>query len=206
MILRVPAWEGYAWLEHGFGTRHSENWTHQPRRTWVNQTHSDIVISAAEPGFLGEGDALITAQPGLLLEIRTADCVPVLLVDPSRRVIAAVHAGWRGTAASILEKTVSAMIANFGAAPGNLFAAIGPAIERCCYEVGPEVAEKFGVVGRTHLDLISLNRQQLTTSGVPDGQIFRVGGCSRCGNETFHSYRRDGTAAGRMASAIAIRG
>jgi YfiH family protein len=89
------------------------------------------------------GDALVTNQPGLLLAVQVADCLPILLVDPQQRVVAAVHAGWRGTARRIAEKAVGRMRLEFGCEPGNLRAAIGPGIHRCCYEVGPEVAETF---------------------------------------------------------------
>lgn len=89
------------------------------------------------------GDAVITDQPGLLLAVQVADCLPVLLVEPDRRVVAAVHAGWRGTAKRIAEKTVGRMRQEFGCAPKRILAVIGPGIHRCCYEVGREVAEAF---------------------------------------------------------------
>lgn len=89
------------------------------------------------------GDAALTNQPGLLLAVQVADCLPLLLVDPGRRVVAAVHAGWRGTLAGIAEKTVGRMRRDFNCQPKRLLAAIGPGIHRCCYEVGPEVAEAY---------------------------------------------------------------
>lgn len=87
------------------------------------------------------GDALITGQPGLLLAVQVADCLPILLVDPRRRVVAAVHAGWRGTAKRVTEKTVGRMQQEFGSDPKTIVAAIGPGIHACCYQVGPEVVE-----------------------------------------------------------------
>ncbi len=90
-----------------------------------------------------QGDALLTAQAGLLLAAQTADCVPILLVDAKRRVVAAIHAGWRGTLARIAAKTLGRMRLEFGTRPADVVAAIGPAIGRCCYEVGPEVAQAF---------------------------------------------------------------
>jgi hypothetical protein len=90
-----------------------------------------------------QGDALLTSQPGLLLAVQTADCVPILLADPARRAVAAVHAGWRGTLARVVAKTVGRMRLEFGTRPADIVAAIGPAIGRCCYEVGPEVAQAF---------------------------------------------------------------
>jgi polyphenol oxidase len=110
----------------------------------LKQFHSDVICDF--DSLLGEacnGDASITATPKLLLGIQTADCVPILLVDPKNRAIAAVHAGWRGTLRRIVEKTIGRMGMQFGTRPGNLLAAIGPAIGGCCYEVGTEVAAAF---------------------------------------------------------------
>lgn len=203
MILRVPAWERLDWLQHGFGTRLSESWTHGQGRTTVQQVHSGTVREPSDPGDAGSGDALVTDRPGLLLEVRTADCIPILLVDPVRKAVAAVHAGWRGTEARIAAKTVSELSWRFQCR--DLEAAIGPGIEVCCFEVGPEVAERFGGAGRMTLDLVELNRAQLLEAGVAAGRIFRAGGCTRCGVDLYHSYRRDRDNAGRMASAIGIR-
>src|SRR5262249_40487911 len=93
---------------------------------------------------LPSGDALLTNQPGILLSVRTADCVPILFVDPARHVIAAVHAGWRGSLQRIAEKTVGEMRRALHSQPEELLAAIGPSIRACCYEVGQEVVEAFG--------------------------------------------------------------
>ncbi|MGA2984995.1 MAG: peptidoglycan editing factor PgeF [Terriglobia bacterium] len=89
------------------------------------------------------GDGLMTAEPGILLTIRIADCLPLLLVDPRRRVVAAVHAGWRGALARVIEKAVGDMRRTFGSDPQDLIAAVGPSIRACCYEVGEEVVEAF---------------------------------------------------------------
>jgi YfiH family protein len=205
MILRVPQWEGLAWLEHGFGTRHAERWTHTPGRATVRQEHSSTILIVDRPGDAGPGDALITVSAGVLLEIRTADCLPILLVDPVRHVVAAVHAGWRGTEARIVAGTVGAMVSRFDSDARQLQAAIGPGIEQCCFEVGEEVAERFGLQGRVNLNLVELNRQQLLDAGLTGEFIFRVGGCTRCDSERYHSFRRDRALAGRMEAAIAIR-
>lgn len=121
----------------------------------LKQRHTDIVrVVEGRPRGAGvvrerdgavklHGDALITDQPGLLLAVQVADCLPVLLVDPEKRVVAAVHAGWRGTVKRIAEKTVGEMRARFGCRPRDLRAAIGPGIHRCCYEVGRELVERF---------------------------------------------------------------
>jgi len=110
----------------------------------LRQIHSDIihVIDAAPPHPL-QGDALVTDVPGLLIAVQTADCVPILLADSEHRVVAAVHAGWRGTLKRIAEKTVGRMRMLFGSRPEKIFAALGPGIGRCCYEVGPDVAKEF---------------------------------------------------------------
>jgi len=113
----------------------------------LKQIHSDVVcafhvVNGAPPEPC-KGDASITAEAGLLLGVQTADCVPILLVDPKKRAVAAVHAGWRGTLARIVEKTAGQMQMRFASQPEDLLAAIGPAIGGCCYEVGTEVATQF---------------------------------------------------------------
>jgi purine-nucleoside/S-methyl-5'-thioadenosine phosphorylase / adenosine deaminase len=110
----------------------------------LRQIHSDFVyLFANVPAKLPQADAAISQQAGLLLAIQTADCVPILLADVRRRAVAAVHAGWRGTLARIVMKTLGRMRAEFGTKPGDVIAALGPAIGPCCYEVGPEVAQAF---------------------------------------------------------------
>ena len=110
----------------------------------LRQFHSDVIHVAAAPcAEAPKADALITGTRGLLLGVQTADCVPILLADTRRRVVAAVHAGWRGTLARIAVKTLGRMTMEFGTRARDVSAAIGPAIGRCCYEVGPEVAQAF---------------------------------------------------------------
>ena len=110
----------------------------------LRQFHSAVVhCFATAPAELCKGDAALTNSPGLLLGIQTADCVPILLVDPIKRVVAAVHAGWRGTLARIAEKTVGELRKRFRSDPRDLFAALGPAIGGCCYEVGTELVTQF---------------------------------------------------------------
>ena len=110
----------------------------------LHQIHSDVVrIFDATPSKQCKGDALATNRKGLLLGVRTADCSPVLVVDPKKRVVAAIHAGWRGTLARIVAKTIGQMQMEFGSQPKDLLAAVGPTIGGCCYEVGTEVAADF---------------------------------------------------------------
>jgi YfiH family protein len=110
----------------------------------LKQIHSDIIhLFDAAPAEACRGDASATNCPGLLLGVQTADCVPILLIDPKKRAVAAVHAGWRGTLARIVVKAIGKMQMQFGTRPAGLLAAIGPSIGGCCYEVGTEVATQF---------------------------------------------------------------
>ena len=120
-----------------------ENLSHWPLVT-LRQVHSDIIhFIDSPPDSQLPGDGLITATPGLLLGIQTADCLPIILLDPKRHAIGVFHAGWRGTVKRIVEKGVGEMHRRFGSRPGDLGAAIGPGIHGCCYQVGAEVREKF---------------------------------------------------------------
>lgn len=110
----------------------------------VKQVHSDIIhVLDAAPAHPLSGDGLITGAPGLMLAVKTADCVPVLIADAVRRVVGAFHAGWRGTAKRVVEKGVGILRRDFGSDPHDLRAAIGPSIRACCYAVGDEVREQF---------------------------------------------------------------
>lgn len=206
--------EQLPWLEHGFGTRQSSAWP--PRETkpaTARQIHSNRVIIADRAGDLGEGDALIANTPGLTLVIRTADCLPILIADPRNKAIAAVHAGWRGTVQQIVLETVRTMSEHFDTRPEDLMIAIGPGIGECCYEVGPEVAAQFSrffperndLGQQAKIGLAEAAIRQLRRNGGSMGQIDASGLCTRCLEAEFHSYRRDGEAAGRMFSAIGIR-
>lgn len=184
------------WLEHGFGTRTGP--LSQQSMATLTQIHSAVVLTADAPGLAGEGDALVTDRAGLAVSVRTADCYPVLLVDVDTRVVAAVHAGWRGTAAGV----VVAALKRMNSAPDRVWAAIGPGIGACCYEVGEEVAQRFGQHAG-QLDLAAANYRQLREAGVPDQNIEALPHCTFCQAEQFHSYRRDKDQAGRMISFIA---
>jgi hypothetical protein len=182
----------------------------------LKQIHSAIVsdiddTSAANEAV--EGDAAVTGLQGAVLGIQTADCLPILVADSQARAIAAIHAGWRGTAARIAENTVSRLISGFGIDPKDLIASIGPHIGVCCYEVGEEVVEAIGDPAaferrgewpRPHLSLAQANRRQLLNAGLPDHQIEVSSLCTRCREDLFYSYRRDAKKAGRMLSVIGI--
>jgi len=110
----------------------------------LKQIHSDVIhLFDAAPAQPCQGDASVSNRPGLLLGVQTADCVPILLVDPKKRAVASIHAGWRGTLRRIVVKAIGQLQMHFKSKPGDLFAAIGPSIGGCCYEVGAEVATQF---------------------------------------------------------------
>ena len=187
------------WLKHGFGTKAAP--LSQDGMVSLQQIHSAQVLRATlSEGCEGQGDALITKQPGVTLSIRTADCLPILLADIEHRAVAAVHAGWRGTAARILEATLERMHREFGTEPAHVVAAIGPGIGVCCYEVGAEVASQFGKLQAGHLDLAAENQKQLERARVR--AFDTLVHCTRCDPRNFHSFRRDKEEAGRMISWI----
>ncbi len=154
-VLTVPRLERIPWLVHGFGTGswHEDDFTAAPAFAGftpviMRQIHSAIVHRLEPvPEWKLEGDALITNVPGLLLVVRTADCLPVLFVDEARKAVGSVHCGWRGTRGRILERAVVALRESYGTDPASLLAALGPCIGPCCYEVGPEVKASFVEAG-----------------------------------------------------------
>lgn len=188
----------------------------------INQTHSDAVfvhnaerrVSEADEGF----DAHITNNSGIAISVVTADCVPVLLIDRKKRIVAAVHAGWRGTAKKIVQKTVEKMSDYFGSKSEDLTAGIGPAIGQCCYEVDEKVIEpmekEFDYLNRFsiqkkenkwHLDLQMINKEQLIETGLKPSNINIVSLCTSCYPDMFYSYRRDGAGTGRMMAVVMIK-
>ncbi len=204
-IYRAAALDCFPWLVHGFGTRHADIPAQFAHLATLKQIHSASCVAAGgRRGILGQGDALLENTPGAVVAVKTADCVPLLLVDARRRAVAAVHAGWRGTAAGIAASALAAMGERFGTHPADVHAAIGPAIGPCCYEVGPEVAAQFGEQGRVRLDLPAINRRQLLEAGVTADRIHASNLCTMCRAGEFDSFRRDGEAAGRMFSFIGI--
>jgi YfiH family protein len=200
--LQSPILSALPWATHGFGTRHPTPIPHSVSN--LKQIHSNLVLRADQPGNLGQGDALITNQPGLAISVRTADCYPILLVDARHHAVAAIHAGWRGTAAKIVIKTLERMNAEFGTELNDVAAAIGPGIGVCCYEVGKDVSKQFGFAEKTHVNLALENRKQLESSGVPAQNIQALDVCTFCDAERFFSYRREKDKAGRMTSFIQI--
>ncbi len=187
----------------------------------LQQIHSDLVYSFPSEfakKFSVAGDGLITDQTGMLLSVQTADCLSVLMVDPEKRVVAAIHAGWRGTLKRIVEKAVAKMQAHFSCRPAQCLAVVGPAIRRCCYEVGQEVVEAFHAefdyartlfqsqsTGRKTLDLALACQYQLLRSGFAADHIFADPPCTSCHTDLFFSHRAERGKTGRMMGVIGLR-
>ncbi len=164
-------------------------------------------------------DALVTNMPHLLLGVKTADCVPIILGDERNGACAAVHAGWRGTLASILSRALERMRAEYGTRAEDVRAAIGPAAGACCYEVGAEVIEAFSTkfpnsnhlftptrAGHALVDLQRANREQLIASGIAPGRIHTAPLCTMCRTDLFFSYRREKILHGRTGRLMAVIG
>lgn len=175
------------------------------------QVHGDVIWKVTPKEFpqagIFEADAIITETVGLAIGIRTADCLPALLYDPVRKVIAAVHAGWKSTKLDIARKTVERLRSDYGVDPKNIRAAIGPCIRRESCEVGPEFKEYFPMdTAQTpdglRFDILQANVRQLTRAGVRPENIFDSGLCSFKDVARFHSFRRDAEKSGRMISVI----
>lgn len=200
-IYQVSELDALPWLIHGFGTRSTDIPARFAHLATVKQIHSSTCVAGeGRSGVLAEGDALIEDTPGSVVAVKTADCIPILLADERLRAVAAIHAGWRGTAARIAGRAIAMMTERFGTRPADLHAAIGPGIGACCYEVGAEVRERFGAEGRGLLDLTLENACQLQQSGVTRNRIYASNLCTMCLAGEFHSFRRDRDAAGRMYS------
>jgi YfiH family protein len=192
---------------------------------YASQVHSgDVKIidsTAIENGVLIQNprtDATITALPGICLMVMVADCVPVILFDPVKRVSAVIHAGWRGTIHQITSNTIHALVKHFECDPADILAGIGPSIGPCCYEVGEDVrdfvAQSFGTTEgylirkdnsfKSHFDLWYANHKQLTDYGVKPENIENSGLCTRCHPDTFFSSRASSGITGRFAAGICI--
>ena len=161
-------------------------------------------------------DGMVTDVPGAVLLILTADCLPVLLFDPGGRV-GAFHAGWRGALAGIARNTIGLMVGRWGSNPPDLMAVLGPAIRQCCFDVGPEVAERFNMASRgyerqtviprerrTFVDLPAFVKNELICVGLEEGNIIDVGLCTSCLSELFYSFRRDRRLVGSQGAVICM--
>lgn len=189
-----------------------------------HQTHGCTVVEVKSPMTTREDlegvDALVTDVPGLAVGVRTADCIPVLLYDPVRKAVAAVHAGWRGTVQRISQAAIGRMTELYGTCPSDLKAVIGPGIGPDSFQVGQEVADAFlaagfpqdltedrgpkgtDMAGGLHIDLWRANRWLLEQAGVND--IHVAGICTYAHNDLFFSARREGTKCGRIINAVRL--
>jgi YfiH family protein len=174
------------------------------------QCHSDHVQIVGESGEYESCDGLITETPDLPLVVTVADCLPVVLFEPAKAVLAHVHAGWRGSSRNIVEQTIAIMRKEFGVSPDSLVAFLGPSAGECCYEVGGEVAEVFHPDelerrnGKVFLNLKKANLDQLLACGLRRENIEVSNWCTICTPDLFHSFRRDGNQSGRMMSVAMI--
>lgn len=191
----------------------------EPSLVRVRQVHGASVLYVEKENDAVSGtpaDAIVVARPRAAAAVAVADCVPVLIADRGRRVVAAIHAGWRGTAAGVVGATVRA-IGEHGVPPEDLVAAIGPSIGACCYQVDRPVREAFlsrrgeadawfapDGPDRWRLDLWAANRFALVDAGVPADAIHVAAQCTFHQPSLFHSYRREGTQAGRLFAAIRL--
>lgn len=226
--LQAEGWSRFPGLVHGFSGRLEDKpgeslpiYLHMAEHLalqTLKQVHGNEILVIEQCSFVQkekEADGMITAEAGLLLGIATADCVPVLLVAPQQRLVAALHAGWRGTLQGISVRAVDRLSTDWHVNPADLWVALGPAIGGCCYEVGADIGEamaqrwgsntppawrSFGEKG--FLDLREVNLSQITAAGVPQAQVQFVGPCTFCDSQRFASYRREGAAAKRQLSII----
>lgn len=196
-------------ISHGFCTKSKVDELNE-RLFYLKQIHSNNVV-ILDKGFAPSdfnniaGDAIITGEVNVTIGVLTADCVPVLFYDPQAFVIGTIHCGWKGILAGIVPKTLSKAISEFGCSYENIKLAIGPSIEKKCYEVSEDLITTFDEVfgneckkfqdnkdGKWFLDLKSYVTQSLLDLGIPDNNIASINLCTFCEKDQFHSYRRDG--------------
>jgi YfiH family protein len=177
---------------------------------FTRQQHTVNIVTVNQSGINENCDALITGKRNIFLSISVADCTPVMLYDPRENIIAGIHAGWRGTAGRITEKTVLQLKNDYNCDPAEIVAFIGPSAGKCCYEVGEEVASQFpercsSVLpnGKYLLDVKLANAIQLLECGVRNSNIEVHKECT-IENGLYHSHRRDGKGSGRMLAIIGM--
>ena len=193
----------------------------------MNQVHGSNVLTIDKPvndiSFTGlskiSADAIITNQCGIAIGVLTADCVPILLLDPVKKVIGIVHAGWRGTVKGVVQKAIDAMVKQFDTDKQTILAAIGPSIGPCCYKVDEVVIKELGVLGSEfgvaefikkqdnawRLDLKKANFVQMLDIGLLEKNISVENLCTSCRNDMFFSYRADGKVTGRQLNFVMMK-
>jgi hypothetical protein len=215
-MIHSPLLQKISGVRHGFGTIAD---VRPENAVTVRQVHGVKIlepekVTSQEP----EGyDTVLTDRPGIAVAVKTADCQPILLVEPSRKIVAAVHAGWKGTLGRAVQVAIR-RIEEKGGLAKNLVCALGPNMVVDCFEVEKDVAAEvesefpgWPILSQVsdkkwRLDVSLANRLQLKESGVPGDQIDRVDLCTHCRADLFWSFRRDGDAAGRMINFIEIMG
>lgn len=239
--IAIPALEKFGQIKHAFTTRQgglgarssgiklTDDWKalaeafgiNPERLVTANQVHGENIVRVDGRNFKEtktvQADAMITNAIEMAIGVETADCVPVLLVDPLTPAVGAVHAGWRSTVKRIVQKAVKKMQDEFGSDPSRLIAAIGPTIGPECYEVDEpvmglvreafpfwkEVASARGI-DRWSLDLVKLNKLELAQIGLSEKNVHSIGLCTSCRRDLFYSFRAEGRT-GRMLSMIMIK-
>ena len=188
---------------------------HAGRVISLLQVHRDrcVVISSGDqlqPRY--SGDAVLTDRNDVLLSVSVADCLPVFMVNPKRKIIGMIHAGWRGTLLGIARRTIRDAKDRFGCEPGEFTLLFGPCIRSCCYRVSNQVAILFDGNcisrrrdGTSMLNLVRANLKQFTDCGVIENKIFVIDACTFCNKELFCSYRRDKENAGRMIGCLGLK-
>ena len=182
----------------------------------VHGAHVAVVGPSQRGTAVPAADSLVSKAPGIALMLAFADCLPLMLHDPSRHIIALVHAGWRGTIAQVVASTVAVLRQSFGCDPADILACLGPAIGPCCYEIGSDLAQKIrelfgprsGLLvpqsdGTLHFDLPAAIRWQLELAGVQHVENSEL--CTSCHTEDFYSHRAENGHTGRFAAVLALR-
>lgn len=176
----------------------------------AHQVHGEDVLLVEKPGRYDGFDALITAQPGIFLAVTVADCTPILVADPINRVVAGIHAGWKGTIAGLVHKTVLTMQAQYGSNPRHCLAYVGTCIDECSFEVDADVADHFSSVYKRwdtnrqkfFIDLKAANRDYLLETGIPSSHIEVSPFSTVLHNDIYFSYRKEKGQTGRMINVI----
>jgi len=183
----------------------------EERIAFQRQIHSDTVSIVTQPGIYENCDGLITNIPELYLAVTVADCVPVLLYDPIKQCVAAIHSGWKGTQQNIVPKAFRKMAVTFGSTPSDILCFIGPGAGECCYDVGEGVSGLFpseymiSREGKLYPNLKRMIYDSVRTEGVALVSIEVSPLCSICEATLLQSYRRDGIKSGRMMGIIGFR-
>lgn len=178
-----------------------------------HQVHGDKILYAMEPGDYNGFDALVTDRKGIFVAVSVADCTPILIFDAENQVVAAVHAGWRGTVEGIVYKTLETMQDHFGTQPEHCFAYIGTCIDECSYEVDADVADYFPdefkrydiELNKYFVDLKNGNKDQLLEFGIPDNQIEISPFSTVLNNDQYFSHRKEQGKTGRMMAVIGMK-